>query len=745
MKQITLNLLFLFFTANIFTQCLLDYDDWDVVFEDEFDDYTSIGELSDNYYLSYPWGLTISGNNERQLYQSDQFELDGENLIIKADHISPPQYYTIPGELTGDYYDYHSGMLRIKNPLSPPSCDFVSNGFKYGLFEMRCKMPDNTTIDFWPAFWLYNGPSEIDIFEFHSRTWNETLGISEPNTKHFSTNLIDHTSCSSGICTTCTESYDKISTPTLSSGFHTFSLVWIPPVGTNPYPTITFFIDGKELRTVSNSFVPNCAMEVFINLAVGSNCCAAPTPNDEFTIDYIKIYEKSEYSDTYKSEFAWMSAPLSYSFNPNWVVSSAANSLCINANSTRVFYRGLEDKANQFRWDVPSQTWKHSWLEGMDAPDDHDINGDVAVGENDEVFYRGPDGFIQTYYRVSGAWTHAWIDPGASSGKKISNQPNSLSIGASNELFYRGNDNYIHQYYKSGTTWVHKKLQSSVPWEQQCSGDVEVNADNSKVFYKGNDGYIHFYKKSGTSWTHYWIESSTADFSTKISSSANSLVISSIGDIFYRGSSDNKLHKYTYNSTTDSYSHSVINSGPFGTPTAHLINGTMKITNDDRIIYLGNDQKIQYLEKPSIFWEHGEISNYYLYDPLIYNYFDVAKVDGKIFYGDGNNHVFSYYWTTCEQLDNECSEQTVNVYKLKENSFNISIVPNPASYFIKVIGIDINIVEEVRLYDINGNFIKIFKIGNTEGILDIHELNQGMYILSIIYNNDTLNLRFIKS
>jgi hypothetical protein len=651
------------------------------------------------------------GNNERQLYQSVQFDLDGDNLIIKAEHIASPQFYM------GEYYDYFSGMLRVKNPISPPSCGFVSNGFTYGLFEMRCKMPANTDIDFWPTFWLFHDPSEIDIFEFHSRTWNEILAISEPNTNHFSTNLIDHDDCitidAQEFCATCTESYNKISSPNLSSDIHTFQMAWLPPAAGETYGKITYFLDGRELRTISNAMVPFCAMELMINLAVGGNCCDSPTPNDNFIIDSIKVYQRSDYSLPYKSEYAWMSAPLSYAFNPNHVVESSGNSLCINPDGNRIFYRGIEGKANQFRWDEPSQTWKHSWLEGMDAPDAHDIVGDIVVGENDEVYYRGADGFIQTYYKVGGSWTHAWIDPGASGGKKISSNPNSLSIGVSNELFYRGQDNTIHQYYKSGTAWIHKKLKSSVPWEQQVAGDVEVASDNNKVFYRGNDGYIHYYQKSGSSWTHHWIESSSADASTKISAASNSLVINSLGNIFYRGATDNALHRYIYNSGTGLWTHSVIHSGLLTTPFNHLINGPMKVSSDDKIIYVGNDQKLQYFYNSGLAWQHGgEIANYYLYDPKVYHYFDVSMIDEKIFYVDGNNHMFVYYWTTCEQLDNECTEQTLNVYRKPNTVRNITIYPNPVNDLLYIDIPSSFAINQLKMYDLNGRYIKSIEYEN---------------------------------
>lgn len=62
---------------------------------------------------------------------------------------------------------FRSGKLESKVYPDPGTWLGKPGGFTYGMFEIRCKLPadDNGT---WPAFWLYSGPTEIDVIEYQS-------------------------------------------------------------------------------------------------------------------------------------------------------------------------------------------------------------------------------------------------------------------------------------------------------------------------------------------------------------------------------------------------------------------------------------------------------------------------------------------------------------------------------------------------------------------------------------------------
>jgi hypothetical protein len=199
--------------------------------------------------------------------------------------------------------------------------DISSGGnmrFGPGKFEMRCWLP--YVSGQWPAFWLYEDDpdesphkQEIDIFEikqdpvdddclsscdysYYTSAFNAATRMIM--TTHYSEDNSD-TACAPQNC--------YLSASPLSSGWHTFTLIWDEDI-------IEWFVDGSrvyyqerftyytyENLTTKNRTFPSAKIDMWLNIgssiwtlnqAANVGDCGLPlTPND-WLIDYVKVWER---------------------------------------------------------------------------------------------------------------------------------------------------------------------------------------------------------------------------------------------------------------------------------------------------------------------------------------------------------------------------------------------------------------------------------------------------------------------
>src|ERR1035437_9776703 len=120
-----------------------------LVFDDEFD-----GDSLDasKWITWFPY--TATGNDSCEFCRTHGNE--GEIYLDSNVVVSNGTLKLIAKRQTTTWYtatrDYTSGMIESRE------------GWMYGLFETRCKIPYG--MGFWPAFWLFGGNgTEIDDFE----------------------------------------------------------------------------------------------------------------------------------------------------------------------------------------------------------------------------------------------------------------------------------------------------------------------------------------------------------------------------------------------------------------------------------------------------------------------------------------------------------------------------------------------------------------------------------------------------
>lgn len=266
----------------------LRYRDWQLVLLDDFDTYRDVPDLQ----ARSPWKLTpdnyrtlIGNADEDEYYDPRNVELhDGTLHLIARPLPEPLEYrYSVAGRDTLKLLHYESGWLNLKAEFQPnealgDTARWAGNrGFQYGLFEIRCKLGGG--LGTWPAFWLYSGPTEIDIFEG-----------GDPRK---ASNNIHYNSPNEPIRTTAFE-YTYLGATDLVQGFHTYSVVWTKEA-------VTFYLDRKWLRTVPASEVPTSAApaDIIANQAVTNYATPATWPGgtpdkreSRLIIDYIKVYKR---------------------------------------------------------------------------------------------------------------------------------------------------------------------------------------------------------------------------------------------------------------------------------------------------------------------------------------------------------------------------------------------------------------------------------------------------------------------
>ena len=273
-------------------------DKWELKFEENFDGM----RLNLNTWKNREYSQGSMSNEGVEVYCTlDNVLLSNGicKIIAKTETIERKAVNWKPDTLKlGD------GVQNLRTYYHTASWIETRETYKYGKFEIRCKIPKEK--GFWPAFWMYGQSgdvnNEIDVFEF----WNPTNFFGKYNEKKLSKihhMTVHYNKKMSG------ENYEG---PDFSADFHTFSVVW-------DSTKIEWYVDG-ELKRLStyyqtkrgknvecknikagktyyiNPIFPKDPMSIIANLAIqtGKNAPDVTVFNSAFEIDYIKYYKKVE-------------------------------------------------------------------------------------------------------------------------------------------------------------------------------------------------------------------------------------------------------------------------------------------------------------------------------------------------------------------------------------------------------------------------------------------------------------------
>jgi beta-glucanase (GH16 family) len=285
---------------------------WSLTFNDEFDG---------SALNTTKWKLDqLNGSNgELQEYMNDNSH---NNYVVQNGYLNitaRKEYYQ--GK------NYTSGAINTQGRFAQA----------YGFYEMRARVPKG--VGFWPAFWLLPNPTgwppETDILEYLGR---------QPSTAY----MILHWSGG--------QSQTYYNGPDFSADYHTYGLDW-------EKDKMVWYIDGVERKRFTDTTkIPNMAMYLIANLAVGGTWPYSPTSTTPFpsvySIDYIRVwkYISSTPSVSLTNNSSFEQTGLSPWYSPwatrNDLGASFVQDSAYSASGTRSFKASLNSANSTQPWVV---------------------------------------------------------------------------------------------------------------------------------------------------------------------------------------------------------------------------------------------------------------------------------------------------------------------------------------------------------------------------------------------------------
>ncbi len=705
MKKILL-IVMLMYVQQAYAQCKLDYSEYVVVLDEEFDNY---GGSASTMFATGPWRGTIPNEPNWgkgvEIYNPNQVSLipdgnGGHRLLLTA--TKQPGPYSLQRTLTdanGNSYledvAYESGMLTLKDDFVGDPVTLAcqpTRGYAYGMFEIRCKMPHSGNMngtsplwDAWPAFWTINIGAEIDIIDnitndhrdywqsgmidWRGQPWfpgntdwvqvpynpaDQVYDISnsynngdrvqpndpaDPNGWKVSFRAQNNTA--GNTCGMFSYSHFR----NLANEFHTYTAVWTPE-------KVTFFFDGREIYTVPAATVslPDCPANIIADLQIFPS---ANTLSEgaviSWEIDYIKVYKPKgphgngtdltvgDYIVTpFKNDHDFVNhntmGDIKTYTNTTGLTKVKTNPRSIafdGQDPTQVFYAGEDGRLYDVIDVAGDQKWPTLKKIGMNHTPNfpaEEIDGDLIFDETSSKFlYRGNDGRIQYYLYTTGGWIHGYIDNNWSTSQfLVSSSKASIGVSKLNgSIFYKGTDDKIH-YFANGNgsahAWIGHNYVANSSQNHYVKNDVilEDLGNYTNVIYKGNDDRMQIFwvdiSQNPPQYQHAYIDNSGIT-SWKVKSDPGCMTLGELGEVFYIGI-DNRIQRY-YFTATGWVHEDLANSAGYSYNSVGYPNGDYArngITYDKvnrRVLYVGNDGRIQYFGLDNGNWYHSYRDDYW--------------------------------------------------------------------------------------------------------------------------------------
>lgn len=740
-------------------QCKLYYDlvgTWQVAFQDDF-----LGTQFDNtvWADTPPYGIPVFGWGS-EWYPSGNASLPYRYVSGGQAHLRATQWVNAQGQPQSLTYQYDptdpsrthtarytSGMLVGRRG------GILHTMQGYGAWEASIKI--SSSLDAWPTFWLWSGLTEIDIIDGVSFDKNASQGLLNNVIKNETTADPTRKACEQRFqqWSPASEAYATL----LAQDYHVYSMVWTPE-------QVTFFLDGRELRTVPKSSVVadgNAEHDLFINLQVQPWTTG---PLDiTMDVDWVRILKPktgtySVAASTYKSSSELINHDISYlGIAPEGIdraanngpanVSSVAGAIAVNSQpvnpsaSEEVFYRGTDNKLY-----VASQTTPANWdVQALpSANSSWQVGGDVLYNPSlNWAVYTSQARTVQGYYfnRTSGSWQHTAIT--SSSDAAVHTDPASLATHLSDPtVVYRGTDNLLHCYTWStpGVLGVLTTLPNTDPNPAAAAvaGDVLLEQHSPTIYYRGGDSRVQCYYLDGATYRHTWIDDDFGNPATQILNQPRSLT-SHDNILYYIGKTDGKIHRLAYNGATNHFDHSLLYNGP------ELAKGDIYCNPEgNRITYLGTDGRLQglYLEVSNNAWYHYWLDDYWITgEYLSFTGAGSASIVStgnlRAFYCGQDNHLRYFNWEPCEFIAPNCSRSTLHrsstatpLAATPATAVEAAPVafPNPTTGLVKI-ELPTRETVEFTVYSSLGRVVHQGSWRTGTGSLDLSAYPPGVYLL----------------
>lgn len=429
----------------------------------------------------------------------------------------------------------------------------------------------------------------------------------------------------------------------LAAEFHTYTAVWTPQ-------KVTFFFDGIEVYTIpaTRLNLADCPANIITALQVfgGANGLSTGTTIN-WEIDYIKVYKPqgpqgngmnlttNDYITTpFKSDDAFinyntMGDIQSYINTTNIIkVKTGPRSIAFNnQDPTQVFYAGEDGHLYDVIDNNGDQKWPTLEKVGLGhAPNfpNELIDGDLIFDKKSSKFlFKGVDNRIQYYLYGSSGWAHGYVDNnwGTIDYLVDDNEVGSTMAVSSIDgtIYYKGKDSKV-QYFTNGQGSAHGWLSHTYSPNEYIKNDLilEDLGGYTSVIYKGNDDRLQIFwvdiSQNPAPHLHGYIDNSGIP-DWKVKSAPGSITLGELGEVFYIGA-DNRIQRYY--STPSGWVHEDLASSAgytynsVGYPNGdYALRGITYDKVNRRVLYLGNDGRIQYFGLYNGNWYHNYRDNYW--------------------------------------------------------------------------------------------------------------------------------------
>ena len=254
----------------------LRHTSWQLYWANEFDTPGDSSVVVGHWQFAYPWGRNLGGS-EAQYYTGEQVAVDSAGLLhLRARRRQTLRPYQV-GSSPVRQLRYDSGMLFSrsgKDSLMLVGCDDKRTGFTYGLFEIRCRLPQAAAS--FSSFWLYGNPDEVDVFE--AGTPPELISNNVILWSHEFWRLGQP-----GIANEASQSFFYWPGPSrLTADLHTYAVSW-------QAQELVYYFDGVAIRHETRLLPLGCPLDVISNLGMSSWAQDLAAALD---IDYIRVYRQ---------------------------------------------------------------------------------------------------------------------------------------------------------------------------------------------------------------------------------------------------------------------------------------------------------------------------------------------------------------------------------------------------------------------------------------------------------------------
>ena len=244
----------------------INYADWRLEWADEFNGTVDTTTLAEHWQFYYPWGRALLSPFESGYYSGRELHAANGVLNMTLTKLDTPIVYR------GKKLLYTTPMLfsrHLADSLLPYNCH-VAEGFSYGLFEVRLRMPKSPNSA--PGFWLFGGvPDEIDVFEGNAQVFASNFHLAPGGYWRPSRTKEEFCQCLY---------FNTDPTGNLHEQYHTYGVSWLPN-------GLIFYFDGIPIRHETRLIPAGCAMSVIVNMAALS---WSDQLVDTLHIDYIRVY-----------------------------------------------------------------------------------------------------------------------------------------------------------------------------------------------------------------------------------------------------------------------------------------------------------------------------------------------------------------------------------------------------------------------------------------------------------------------